>query len=194
MIFISWVSRGNLYTCMCMLKCWLLTNGFSGKSPTVAVLFLHCLLIEPCYQTINSTINPQHFQFCIHKITTVQLISDFMLASTESCLFFSCTWLKLVYSITQLTYSSLYLIVTSLLVCTRALTRAACIANTLWVLIGCHVFTWVCRVHYLSSSNSTVNIRIGNHIRNGRGLILLVTRPSKINHLMQITLSSLFAS
>ena len=33
----------------------------------------------------------------------------------------------------------------------------------------------------LCSSNS--QIKIGNHIRKGRGLILLVTRPAKINHL-----------
>ena len=38
-------------------------------------------------------------------------------------------------------------------------------------------------MHYLSSSNAQVNIRIGNHIRKGRGLILLVTGPAKINHL-----------
>ena len=38
-------------------------------------------------------------------------------------------------------------------------------------------------MHYLSSSNSPENVRIGNHIRKGRGLILLVTGPAKINHL-----------
>ena len=40
-----------------------------------------------------------------------------------------------------------------------------------------------CHVHYLSSSNSPVHVRIRKHIRKGRGLILLVTGPAKINHL-----------
>ena len=38
-------------------------------------------------------------------------------------------------------------------------------------------------MHYLSSSNSPVNVRIGKHIHKGRGLILLVTEPAEINHL-----------
>ena len=38
-------------------------------------------------------------------------------------------------------------------------------------------------MYYLSSSNSPVKVRIGNHICKGRGLILLVTGPVKINHL-----------
>ena len=38
-------------------------------------------------------------------------------------------------------------------------------------------------MHYLSSSNCPVNVRIGNYIRKGRGLILLVTGPVKINYL-----------
>ena len=38
-------------------------------------------------------------------------------------------------------------------------------------------------VHYLSSSNSPVNVRIGNHICKGRELILSVTWPAKINYL-----------
>ena len=52
----------------------------------------------------------------------------------------------------------------ALLVYTRALTRAACIANTLQILIARYVFTRVRRVHYLGSNNSSVNVRIGNHI------------------------------
>ena len=36
---------------------------------------------------------------------------------------------------------------------------------------------------YLSSSNSPVKVRIGKHICKGRGLILLVTGPARINHL-----------
>ena len=60
---------------------------------------------------------------------------------------------------------------------------SACIANTLRVLIACYMFTPVRRVHYLSSSISPVKGRIGNHIRKGRGLILLVTGPAIINHL-----------
>ena len=67
--------------------------------------------------------------------------------------------------------------------CVRTVTRVACIANTLRVLIACYVFTRVGHVHYLSSSNSPVNVRIGKHICKARGLILLVTRPVKINHL-----------
>ena len=80
-------------------------------------------------------------------------------------------------------HSTHMLIVTGLLACARALTQAACIANTLQVLIARYVFTRVHRVQYLSSSNSPVNIRIGNHTHKGRGLILLVTKPVKINHL-----------
>ena len=41
----------------------------------------------------------------------------------------------------------------------------------------------VCLVHYLSSSNSPVNVRIGKLICKGRGLILLVTGPTVINYL-----------
>ena len=107
----------------------------------------------------------------------------------SECLFFSCTLLKLACLITQLTClitqlvcSSLYLIITGLLACARALTWVACIANTLWVLIAHYVFIRVRRVHYLSSSNSPVNIRIRNHICKGRGLILLMTGPAEINH------------
>ena len=127
-------------------------------------------------------------------VHTVQLISNFMLASTESrvstyfsrALYWnSCSITQLACLITKLTCLSL-LIVSGLLVCTRALTQVACIANTLRVLIVCYVFTWVRHVHYLSSSNSPVNVRIGIHIRKGRGLILLVTRPAVINHLSAI--------
>ena len=35
-------------------------------------------------------------------------------------------------------------------------------------------FTRVCRMHYLSSSNSPLPIRTGNHTRKGRALILLL--------------------
>ena len=62
-------------------------------------------------------------------------------------------------------------------------TRAACIANTLRVLIALYVFARVSHMHYLSSSNSPVIVRIGKHTRKGRGLVLLVTGPAKINHL-----------
>ena len=49
--------------------------------------------------------------------------------------------------------------------------------------IACYVFTRAHCVHYLSSSNSPVNVRIRKHICKGRGLVLLVTWPVKINHL-----------
>ena len=62
---------------------------------------------------------------------------------------------------------------------TRTLTWVACIANTLRVLISRYMLTWALCLHYLSSSNSTVNVRIGNHICKGRWLILLVTGPCK---------------
>ena len=61
-----------------------------------------------------------------------------------------------------------------LLVCAQALIRAACIANTLRVLTARYVFTLVRRVHYLSSSNSPVPVRIGNYTSKDRSLILLV--------------------
>ena len=101
---------------------------------------------------------------------------------------------QLACSITQLVCSSLYLIVLGLVAweCTQALTQAACIMNTLRVLIACNVFTRVCHVHYMSSSNSPVNVRIGNHICKGKGLILLVTGPAKSTIWVQITLSSIF--
>ena len=107
----------------------------------------------------------------------------------SECLFFSCTLLKLACSITQLACSITplaclsLLVVTGLLAFTRALTRAACIANTLRVLIARYMFTPVSHMHYLSSSNSPVNVRIGKHIRKCRGLVLLVVGPVKINHL-----------
>ena len=65
-------------------------------------------------------------------------------------------------------------IVMGLPVCALTLTRAACIANTLQVLTAHYVFTRVRHMHYLSSSNSPVLIRIGNHTIKGRLLILLV--------------------
>ena len=43
--------------------------------------------------------------------------------------------------------------------------------------------TRVSHMYYLSSSNSPVNVRIGKHTHKGRGLVLLVTGPAKINHL-----------
>ena len=61
----------------------------------------------------------------------VQLISNFMLVSTElrvSALFLLCTLLKLACSVTLLACSSL-LIVTGLLASTRALTPESCIAK-----------------------------------------------------------------
>ena len=107
----------------------------------------------------------------------------------SECLFFLCTLLKLACSIIQLTCSITplaclsLLVVMGLLVCARALTRAACIANMLRVLVARYMFTPVSCVHYLSSGISPVNIRIGKHIRKGRELVLLVTGPAKINHL-----------
>ena len=107
----------------------------------------------------------------------------------SECLFFSCTLFKLACSITQLACSITplaclsLLVVTGLLAFTRALTRVACIANTLRVLIARYMFTPVSYMHYLSSGNSPVNVRIGKHIRKGRGLVLLVVGPVKINHL-----------
>ena len=38
-------------------------------------------------------------------------------------------------------------------------------------------------MHYMTISNSPVNVGIGNHICKGRGLVLLVTWPAKINNL-----------
>ena len=111
----------------------------------------------------------------------VRLISNFMLVSTESQLnvFFSCTLKTCMFN-----HSTRVLIVTGLLGYARALSQVACIVvNTLQVLIARYVFTRVCCVHYLSSINSPVKVRIGNHTRKGRGLILLVTLPAKINHL-----------
>ena len=108
---------------------------------------------------------------------TVQLIFNFMLTSiqiTRDCLFFSCTLLKLACLIAQLAYSSLYLIITDLLVCFWALTRAACIANMLQVITARYVFTQVWHVQYLSSSNSSVPVRFGNHTHKGNELIQLV--------------------
>ena len=55
--------------------------------------------------------------------------------------------------------------------------------NTLRVMIAHYVFTRVCPVYNLSSSNSPVNVKIGNHTRKGGGLILLVTGSAKINNL-----------
>ena len=118
-----------------------------------------------------------HFQLnaCEHQIVS-------------ECLFFSCTLLKLACSITQLTCSitpltcSSLLVVTGLLACARALTQAACIENTLRVLIARYMFTPVSHVHYLSSGNSPVNVRIEKHICKGRGLVLLDIGPTKINH------------
>ena len=107
----------------------------------------------------------------------------------SECLFFSCTLLKLACSITQLACSitplacSSLLVVTGLLACARALTRVACIAITLRILIARYMFTPVSHVHYLSSGNSPVNVRIGKHICKGRGLVLLVIVPAKFNHL-----------
>ena len=92
----------------------------------------------------------------------------------SECLFFSCTLLNLTCLITQLACSSLYLIITSLLVCARAITQAACISNMLQVLIPRYMFKRVCHEYYRSSSNSTVPVRIGNHTRKCRALILLV--------------------
>ena len=56
--------------------------------------------------------------------------------------------------------------------------------KTLHVLIAHYVFTRVRHMHYLSSSNSPVNVKIGKRISKGRGLILLVTKPAKLNHLI----------
>ena len=73
-------------------------------------------------------------------------------------LFFSCTLLKLVCLITQLTCSGLYLIITGLLAYAQAVTRASCIANVLRILKARYVITRVRRMHYLSSSNSPVQL------------------------------------
>ena len=105
----------------------------------------------------------------------------------SECLFFSCTLLKLACSITQLACSitplacSNLLVVTGLLACARALTRVACIAITLRILIARYMFTPVSYVHYLSSGNSPVNVRIGKHICKGRGLVLLVSYRASEN-------------
>ena len=128
-----------------------------------------------------------HCYFLYSQTTWSYGTAHFQLHAREhriasECLFFSCTVLKLACSITPLACLSL-LVVTGLLAFTRALTRAACIANTLRVLIARYMFTPVSHMHYLSSGNSPVNIRIGKHIRKGRGLVLLVVGPAKINHL-----------
>ena len=123
-------------------------------------------------------------------------VAVFLMHSIKSCMFNHSTRVfnHLTCVFTQLACSSLYLIVTGLLTCTWALTQAAYIANTLWVLIACYVFIRVRHAHYLSSSNSPVNFRIGNHICKGRGLILLVTGLQKSTVWLQITRSSIFAS
>ena len=108
----------------------------------------------------------------------VQLISNFMLVSTESRV----TAYFLVHFIETCVFNhSTHVFNHStrvfkfvachgfILVCTRALTRAACIVNMLPVLIARYVFTRVCCVHYLSSSNSPVNVRTEKHIRQGYG-------------------------
>ena len=66
--------------------------------------------------------------------------------------------------------------------------------SLLQVLISRYMFTRVCRMHYLSSSNSPLNFRIGKHIHKGRGLILLVMRPAKINYLSANYMISIFAN
>ena len=102
--------------------------------------------------------------------------SNFMLASTES----QVNACFLVHSIEAHVFNhstrmlSLYLMFMGLLACAWALTRVAYIANTLQVLIAHYMFTNVCRVHYSSSSNSPVSVRIGNHTSKGRTLVLLV--------------------
>ena len=130
------------------------------------------------------TLNNEHFYGTAHLLLHARKHRI-----TSERLFFSCTLLKLMCSITEfacliteLACSSL-LIVTGLLACARGLTWAACIANTLWVLIARYVFTRFCCVHYLSISNFPVNVRIGKHICKGRGLIPLVTGPVVISHL-----------
>ena len=126
---------------------------------------LYNSFVTSCSRALNCEWMPV---FLVHSIKTRMF--------NHSTHMFTC-------SITQLACSSLYLIVTGLLVCAQALTRAACIMNTLWVLIARYVFTRVCRMHYMTSSNSSVNVRIGNHICKGRVLILLMTRPARINYL-----------
>ena len=82
----------------------------------------------------------------------------------------NCEWMPvcLMHSIKTRVFNHLtrvfkFVIVMGLLACTQALTRAACIANTLWVLTARYVFTRVRCVQYSSSSNSSVPVRIGNH-------------------------------
>ena len=58
----------------------------------------------------------------------------------------------------------------------RNLHTAEISVRTVWVLIAHYVFTLVRRVHYLSSSNSPVAVRIGNHTHKGKALILLVMK------------------
>ena len=141
---------------------------------------------EPSISKVSSLWSP----FLFHKLAIAwpyYSTVHFQLHAREhriasECLFFSCTLLKLACSITPLACSSL-LVVTGLVACARALTRVACIAITLRILIARYMFTPVSHVHYLSSGNSPVNVRIGKHICKGRGLVLLVIGPAKINHL-----------
>ena len=81
--------------------------------------------------------------------------------------------LKLAYLITQLVWLSLCFIVMGLLKCARALPQVTCIVNMLRDLVARYMFTQVRCMQYLSSNNSLVAVRIGNHTRKGKALILL---------------------
>ena len=151
---------------------------------------MYLIYLDTKYVHIHYKSLRMHKHVCIYM--QIYGTAHFQLHAREhriasECLFFSCTLLKPTCSITQLAClitelaCSSLLIITGLLACAPALTRAACIANTLWVLIRSSLC--VHTSHYLSSSNSPVNVRIGKHIRKGKGFILLVTGPAVINHL-----------
>ena len=66
-----------------------------------------------------------------------------------------------------------------ILACTQALTQAECTVNMLRVLIARYVFTRVRCVHYFSSSNSPVNVRIEKHIHQGYSTYTISDRASE---------------
>ena len=117
-----------------------------------------------------------HFQLHAHEHRIV-----------SECLFFSCTLLKLACSNTQLVCLITELACSKKFVDRHGFTGVFSSFNSSGMhceyVMSSNSLLRVHTSHYLSSSNSPVNIRIGKHIRKGRGFILLVTGPAVINHL-----------
>ena len=166
-------------------------------STSINQLMYYNYAINYSVQTNNCLLWEHTRRSCVSR--TVQLISNLMLASTESRV--SACFLK--HSIkTHVCNHSTRVFNHS----TRTFNHST---HVFKFVFDCHGFTSVglssnssgmhCeyitssdnrymliqvhRMHYLSSSNSPVNVRVGNHIRKGRGLILLVIGPAKFNHL-----------